>query len=362
MPIDNLDLGLTNIKMAIAAAKTANKMLDKYGKITPKLPIAVPHLLIYGPPGTGKTTRVEEAAKLMGVSEEDNSFMRINCECIKSIADLIFTLLTKLSWQGYRCNNNTTNHENCSKKCHCIVDPVNPSSSIKPQLIFFDELHTLSKDLQEKLGLILLDFKYQLQTAEGIKTFYFPKFTFAGATTKPGDLLKPLRTRFGLKIAVNYKSDIEMEEVVRNMIALRGWVVEDGAIRIIARMAQGIPREAENHLTGLFNCWNYCIETLQGTSKRGIIIDIAKRYASLQGYTEDGLSSNQIQTLYYLRSACKDGKPRGVGVKRICNALGIDEGVYLDEIEPRLITRRLITSGGKGREITEEGVQYIQTL
>lgn len=354
------DRGMMSIRMAIAAAKNTNRLLDKYGKITPKLPLTVPHTLFYGPGGTGKTVRVEESVKLMGCTEEDGTFIRISPDSIKKIEDLIQILNQKLSWDGYLCTNNTTKHENC--KCnHKITNPVTPKSSIKPIAVFMDEIHVLPADLQEKLGLILLDFRYQLLTKEGLVTYFFPKFTFFACTTKPGDLIKPLRTRFGNKFSVSYYKDEEMFNIVTRMCNQRGWNVSDEAKIIVSKISQGIAREADNHLTGLFNCWIYNLETGQIEDKNVITKEVALRYIKIQQFTEDGLSYDQVRILKYLRSFYEKGKARGIGVQRICGMLGLDPLRFQDELEPRLSSMNYICSGGRGREITEQGIRYLET-
>lgn len=360
--LPDTDSSLLTIKMCVEACKNTNKILAKYGRITPKLPIVVPHTLFHGSAGCGKTTRAEQAARLMGCSEEDGTFIRINSDCIKKIEDIIEILMKKLSWEGYLCSNGKTSHAECNPCNHQIVDPVNPRGPVKQVTIFLDEIHTLSPDIQEKLGLILLDFRYQLVSYANLKTYYFPKFTLIGATTRPGDLIRPLRTRFGNKFSVGYHTDEEMENIVASMAADRGWNIDNECKQIVARISQGIPREADNHLSGVFNCWIYLLNTGQITDKHVITKEVALQYIKLKNYIEDGLSYDQVKVLKYLASFVKDGKPRGVGVSRICGALGLDSTRYTDEIEPRLSSKGLVSSGGRGREVTLEGMQYLDFL
>lgn len=298
---------------------------------------------------SGKTKRSEAMAELMGCSEKENTFIRINSDSIEKIENFIEILDSKLSWQGYKNDG------------HKITDYENPVAPIKPVLIFLDEIHCLSKTTQEKLGLILLDFRYQVKGTNGIKTIYFPKFTLVAATTKPGDLIKPLRTRFGIKIAVDYGTDQEMVGVVNNMLKPTGWNLSEKCKTIVANMAQGIPREAGNHLTGLYNCWIYSLYTGQTKEKCCIMEDIAIKYAKLQKYTLDGISYDQIRVLRYLASFLKkDGKRGGAGVMKICSALSLDQEQFMDTYEPRLIYRGFITSGTKGRELTDKGYEYLE--
>jgi len=343
------DIGLSNVKMAVVAAQHTSKILQKYGYITPKLPITVPHILIYGLAGVGKTKRAEATAELMGCSESERTFIRINSDCIECIENLVDLLQDKLSWQGYKMDSSGR-----------VVDPINPIAPVKNYLIFLDEVHCLSKTTQEKLGLILLDFRYQVKIGGKIRTVYFPKFTLIAATTKPGELIKPLRTRFGIKISVEACSDDEMVTVVDTMLKPTGWNVDPEAKNIVAKMSQGIPREAANHLTGLYNCWIHSLYTGQTHNKQCIMKDIATKYASIQKYTLDGFSYEQIRVLKYLKTFIKrDGTRGGAGIVKICSALGTDADQFMDTVEPRLIYRGYITSGTRGREITDKGVEYL---
>lgn len=358
--INTESIGLENIKIAVSATKVTAKLLEKYKKLTPKLPLTVPHILVYGAPGTGKTRTIEETAKLMGCDE--TSFIRISADCLSKVEDLISILEEKLSWQGYICNFGHTNHDNCPKQGHYIVDPINPQAPVKPQLVFFDEIHILNKDLQEKLGLIILDFKYQLAVNGRLRNISFPKFTFAGATTKPGDLLKPLRTRFGLKIHIPYHSDEKMVNITKTIAEEIGVNLDEEAVKIIAKMSQGIPREAGNHIRGAINYWIHCLEKKETNNKETITKEIVRRYAKLQQFLEDGLSYEQIRVLQYLANFVRKDKITGAGVNRLCSALSIDGEKYLQDIEPRLLYRNFIISGNRGREITTIGMDYLSNL
>lgn len=351
------DKGLMNVRMAAVACKSTAQILKKYGAVTPKLPLTVPHILVHGFAGCGKTSRIEAAAEIMGCKESDNTFIRINPDCINNIETLIDILNTKLSWEGYLCNYGKTDHTNCPKHNHQIVDPVNPRTPVKQQIVFLDEVHVLPKEVQEKLGLIILDFRYQLVSKSGYKTHYFPKFTFCGATTKPGDLIKPLRTRFGIKIAVTTYNDSEMMEIANTMLSQRGLNVSEDAKKIICNISQGIPRELENHITGLFNCWMYLLSTGQYTNKCVITREVAQNYIKVQRFLEDGLSSSQISVLKYLYNF-----KQGIGITRVCNATGIDLQRFNDELEPRLVERGHIVAGGRGRQITESGRKYLEDI
>lgn len=357
------DKGLMTIKMAVAAVKTSNKMLNKYGKLTPKLPVSVPHSLFYGPGGTGKTRRVEEAVKIMGCTEKDKTFFRKSPNSVEKLEEFIEFLQQNLSWQGYLQSDGEICKGDKPAPGTYIVDPVNPRGPVKNIAVFIDEVHDISKSTQERLGMVILDFRYDIPDKDGgFKTVFFPKFTLFAATTKPGDLLKPLRTRFGNKISVPYYTDSEMRsQVLESMLSLRGWKLGDTAKDIIAKISQGIARECDNHLTGLYNCWRFMISSGQTDNKYAIMEEVAREYIRIQGFRDDGLHLDQVRVLQFLSTFVTADKVKGVGVKRMGAALGFDEQRFADELEPRLVDRGYITSGGRGREITKVGLDYIQS-
>lgn len=356
----NQDKALQTIKECKVASNYTNKILAKFGQITPKLPLVVSHTLFSGPAGTGKTMRVEESAKILGCSESDNTLIKLSPDCLSSIETFVSILSSSLSWQGYLCNYGKTEHSTCPCKNHHIVDPINPRTPVKQVCIFIDEIHVLAKDFQEKLGLIMLDFRYQVPTQNGLKDIFFPKFTLFGATTKPGDLIKPLRTRFGNKFHIDYYSDSEMLTIVNSMLKLRGWSMEEEAKYMVSKASQGVAREAENILTGLFNSWIFALESGQDSNKYAITNKVALKYFRSQKIDPNsGISYRQFQVLNYLNTFKGTGKPVGVGVNRICSNIGIDTEMYNDELEPKLSKKGFIVSGNRGREITEEGSKYV---
>src|SRR5205823_2448825 len=75
-----------------------------------------------------------------------------------------------------------------------------------------------------------------------------PKFTLAGATTRPGLITSPLRGRFGIIFHLNFYTHEELELIVRRSAEILGTDVDDGGAREIARRARGTPRIANRLL------------------------------------------------------------------------------------------------------------------
>lgn len=378
------DPGLMKIRWGTAAVKSAQKKLyalyKKYhGKkaLPSSIPVTLPHTIFYGPGGTGKTVRAEYAAEMLGCSEKEGTFIRLNAECIDSGDDLAKVLKEKLNWNGYLCSKGHIYHdkstgcidENGNQVCK-IIDPIRPRGPIIQKVLFIDEIHVLSRDVQEQIGLILLDFRYQYKADTGeVVDLFFPKFTCLAATTKIGDLLTPLQTRFGNQIEIPFYTDEEMIEIVQTMAKQRGWAIEQGAAEILGLCSQGVARMGENLLRGLYEA--ACYFRTEGNKElkmeeqdyKVLTEKIARRYIRVAGYAPDGLKKTQIKTIEFLINRGKTAKGNwcSVGEQAICDNLGIDKENYKKGIEPRLIHRSLISRSGRGRCVTNKGVNYLKT-
>lgn len=330
----------------------------------------VAHTMFLGPAGCGKTTYANKVAHMMGL-KEGVDFHKISADSFPTIADFIKFLQEKLNWEGYLCDKGHVSHTGESgcvnhrgiRKCK-IVDPKLPRGPVPPVAIFIDEIHHLPKKLQDRLGVILLEFYYNLKTAQGIQTLYFPRFTLLAATTDIGLLSPALQTRFKLQIPVDYYSDEEMFEIVIKMCKDRGIDVEDEGKAVLARCAQGVPRNAENHIDQLLHHFVTGVVEKRLNHKNGVTCNIVKRFYDTAKYIPEGYSFNQIELLKYLAigNISKEGKRLGLGITKICHRFGIDKLNFLHNWEPILQRRGLICTGTRGREITEKGLELLSKL
>jgi Holliday junction DNA helicase RuvB len=160
----------SNLATYIAAAKARGESLD--------------HVLLSGPPGLGKTTLAHIIANEMGVGIRTTSG-----PAIERKGDIA-----------------------------AILTALEPGD-----VLFIDEIHRLSRVVEELLYSAMEDFALDIILGQGPSAksirLSLPRFTLVGATTRTGLLTSPLRDRFGVPFRLEYYGQEELEEVVRRSAA-----------------------------------------------------------------------------------------------------------------------------------------------
>ncbi|EIA31769.1 Holliday junction ATP-dependent DNA helicase ruvB, partial [Candidatus Arthromitus sp. SFB-5] len=155
----------SNLKVFIEAANMRGDALD--------------HVLFYGPPGLGKTTLASI------ISKEMNSSIRITSgPAIEKPGDLA-AILTSLE---------------------------------EKEILFIDEIHRLSRTVEEILYSAMEDYALDIIIGKGPQAksirIDLAKFTLVGATTRLGLLTSPLRDRFGVLLPMDYYTNDELKEII----------------------------------------------------------------------------------------------------------------------------------------------------
>ena len=174
---------------------------------------AADHLLFAGPPGLGKTTLAGIVAAEMGAHLHVTSG-----PALERAGDLA-AILTKLD---------------------------------EGDVLFVDEIHRLSRAVEEILYPAMEDFQLDIVVGKGPAAssirLTLPRFTLVGATTRTGLITGPLRDRFGLVARLDYYDAGELRAIVRRAAGILGVRIDDGGAAEIARRSRGTPRIANRLL------------------------------------------------------------------------------------------------------------------
>lgn len=268
---------------------------------------ALGHCLFNGPPGLGKTTLAHIIAKAMGT------------QCVVSSGPVL----------------------------EKAGDLAGILTNLKEGDVFFiDEIHRLSRSVEEYLYTAMEDFALDLLIDSGPAArsvqVKLSRFTLVGATTRLGLLSSPLRSRFSLSLRLDYYAPEVLEQIIMRSAKILKVTLNQGAAHAIALRARGTPRIA-NNLLGFVRDY----AQMQGASE----IDHKSAAAALDMLHIDYLGLDEMdKNILKVMIEHYQGGP--VGISTLSAALA-EEAHTLEEVhEPFLIMQGFLKRTPRGRVAT----------
>lgn len=292
-----------NLKLAIEAAKKRGEAID--------------HVLLYGPPGLGKTTMANVIA-----NEMEAGFRVTAGPAIERAGDLA-SILTNLK---------------------------------DGDILFIDEIHRLSRTVEEVLYSAMEDYKLDIVIGKGPAArsvrLDLPQFTVIGATTRTGSLAAPLRDRFGIIHRLEFYTPTEIGQIIKRAAKILDSEIDNDSADMLATRARLTPRIANRLLRR--------VRDYADVNGDGVInTSITQGALKLLEVDELGLDAADRNLLQSIISNYGDSP---VGLSTIAALTGDEQTTVEDFYEPYLLQIGFLERTPRGRRVTPRARQHLEKI
>ncbi|MCL0102462.1 Holliday junction branch migration DNA helicase RuvB [Dehalococcoidia bacterium] len=268
----------------------------------------IDHILFHGPPGLGKTTLAHIIA-----GEMQSRITHTAGPALEKPVDIV----------GILSNLDTG------------------------EVLFIDEIHRLSRTIEEYLYSAMEDFEVNFIYGKGAFARTLPyqlkHFTLVGATTRAGLLTPPLRDRFGMIYHLDYYAPDELAMVVKRSARILGVRLDEEGSMEIARRSRGTPRIANRLLRRVRD---YAEVTADGKITQALADEALTR----EGVDRAGL--DRLDRLY-LTTILENYRGGPVGVEALAATLNEETNTLVDVVEPFLLKMGFVIRTPAGRRVGE---------
>jgi Holliday junction DNA helicase RuvB len=290
------------LKVAIAASQKRGEPLE--------------HTLFSGPPGLGKTSLAHI------IANEMNSRITITSGPDIDRAGDFIGILTNLE---------------------------------KGDVLFIDEIHRLSKTVEEFLYPAMENFKIDFIVDKGpyAKTINFnlKPFTLIGATTRSGLLTTPLRDRFGIFYHLEFYGQEDLGRIVATSAGKLNVKIDQNACLAIASRSRGTPRIANRLLR---RCRDYAQVS---ADKNHIDLKVVDEAMAALRIDTQGLDELDRRLLTIIKTQYNSGP---VGIEALAATLNEEIDTIEDVVEPYLLKAGFLRRTSRGRELTSSALEVLK--